>query len=557
MKLKCLFSLLIWASLELGYSQPCTFADRCDNIQMNHVLQCAPTDLLCGEFILNSIKGCITPNALPENVVSNCGHDQHPTVWIKLTTDENAVQLFTFVTTNGSWQPVWSIYSGSCDNLKLISGGTIDNPLDCSNSATPLGMHNIGIPNNTDGLPQTEFYVAISAVGVIDNPNFTISAFTQSGCASCIGNDACSSESTFKVVQRSSSRDLNDPIFETNETVKVCLDLFYDPSDTGSDWLHGLLPDFGNGWDLDLFNPENIEVEPPGAQWYSSNDVNCYPKASRNLPLACTYRDENNQLKLCNIKCGTCPCAPNLPMGSPLPSGWFWTSTGGEGCLNSCLPSSSYGLPGSNEGVNVKLCMFLTTKSKSKINNVEDLDLTIKFNTTSMGITGCWNDPLADCSLDVTQIGPKWVINPALTDTCFVTVYDTLVVTDTIVVTDTLFVSIFDTITTTVTEFVSVTDTLIINLNIPNSTGGPKTNRIIVYPNPASSHITLDFGNYMLMQNYSAQILNTLGQPVYFTPINQKMYYIDLNTWGGKGTYFLRIINDFGQTVETKKIILQ
>jgi uncharacterized protein YjbI with pentapeptide repeats len=136
-------------------------------------------------------------------------------------------------------------------------------------------------------------------------------------------------------------------------------------------------------------------------------------------------------------------------------------------------------------------------------------------------------------------------------DTCNVLVYDTVTVIDTI------FETISDTTFITITENISVTDTLIINLNIPNSSNDPITNRIIVYPNPTFSHITIDFGNHSLMQNYTCQILNTLGQPVYFTPIDQKLYYLDLNTWGPKGTYFLKIINDFGQTVETKKIILQ
>lgn len=127
----------------------------------------------------------------------------------------------------------------------------------------------------------------------------------------------------------------------------------------------------------------------------------------------------------------------------------------------------------------------------------------------------------------------------------------------TLIVYDTIRTTIIDTTIVTITQNISVIDTLIINLNIPNSSNNPIINRIIVYPNPTSSHITMDFGNYTLMQNYSAQILNTLGQPVYFTPIDQKLYYLDLNTWGGKGTYFLRVINDFGQTVESKKIVLQ
>ncbi|MBK6362500.1 MAG: T9SS type A sorting domain-containing protein [Saprospiraceae bacterium] len=143
------------------------------------------------------------------------------------------------------------------------------------------------------------------------------------------------------------------------------------------------------------------------------------------------------------------------------------------------------------------------------------------------------------------------MIDPTIKDTCYVIIYDTIYVVDTLVV------NVYDTIITTITESISVTDTLIINLNIPDSSHDPVLNRIIVYPNPASSHMYIDFGNHTLMQNYTCQILNALGQPVFFTTVDQKLYYLDLNTWGGKGTYFIKIINDFGPTVETKKIILQ
>jgi hypothetical protein len=139
----------------------------------------------------------------------------------------------------------------------------------------------------------------------------------------------------------------------------------------------------------------------------------------------------------------------------------------------------------------------------------------------------------------------------AIADTCLVTIYDTLIVRDTITqfVTDTTFI--------TITKEVAVTDTLIINLNLMNSTNQPVINTVLVYPNPASSHIYVDTGDPALLENYDMQILNALGQPVYFTSIDKKIYYIDLNGWSGKGTYFLRIKNPAGVTIQTKKIILQ
>ena len=117
---------------------------------------------------------------------------------------------------------------------------------------------------------------------------------------------------------------------------------------------------------------------------------------------------------------------------------------------------------------------------------------------------------------------------------------------DTITVIDTNFIDI--------PRYISVTDTLIINLNVPNSSNEVVINKISIYPNPSNSHIFIDMGNFFALKNYELQILNAIGKPVYFTPIEQQLYYIDLNQWGGKGTYFVRIKNSSGVTIETKRL---
>lgn len=114
-------------------------------------------------------------------------------------------------------------------------------------------------------------------------------------------------------------------------------------------------------------------------------------------------------------------------------------------------------------------------------------------------------------------------------------------------------VKVYDTITT----FVAVADTLKINLNIPNSNGDISINTLKVYPNPASTHLFIDMGTHTLLNNYDIQIFNQFGQSVYFSPIDKKEYFLDLNTFGGKGIYFLRIRNQLGVTIDTKKIVLQ
>jgi hypothetical protein len=111
-------------------------------------------------------------------------------------------------------------------------------------------------------------------------------------------------------------------------------------------------------------------------------------------------------------------------------------------------------------------------------------------------------------------------------------------------------VTIYDTLLTT------VTDTLIINTTLglpaPNI-----ENTILIYPNPASDHITIDNGNYTLMAGYTIKIENNAGQQVFQSAINQQQFYVDLSTWSGNGLYFVHLIDSQNNTVTVRKIVLQ
>ena len=113
------------------------------------------------------------------------------------------------------------------------------------------------------------------------------------------------------------------------------------------------------------------------------------------------------------------------------------------------------------------------------------------------------------------------------------------------------------TVDDTVKCSVSTTDTLYINTNITGLTPPNNTNTIKVYPNPAMDHITLDYGNYILMTGYSVQITNSLGQVVYSAAVNQQSSFVALNSWTGNGLYFVYLLDPQGNTVDIKKIVLQ
>jgi hypothetical protein len=111
-------------------------------------------------------------------------------------------------------------------------------------------------------------------------------------------------------------------------------------------------------------------------------------------------------------------------------------------------------------------------------------------------------------------------------------------------------VTIYDTLLTTVTDTLIINTTL--SLPAPNN-----ENTILIYPNPASDHITIDNGNFAAMAGYSIKIENNVGQQVFQSAINQAQFYVDLSTWTGNGLYFVHLIDPQNNTVTVRKIVLQ
>jgi hypothetical protein len=142
-----------------------------------------------------------------------------------------------------------------------------------------------------------------------------------------------------------------------------------------------------------------------------------------------------------------------------------------------------------------------------------------------------------------------------ITDTCITKINDTIKVTKY----DTIKVTKYDTITTKITKYdtIKVMDTLVINATLSGISAPNNTNRIIVYPNPAKDHITIDYGVFSRMSGYTVKITNTLGQTVFTSPINQQSSFINLSTWTGKGLYYLQIIDPNSNMIENRKIVLQ
>lgn len=369
-----------------------------------------PTDANCGSVEPVNIQGCFI-DATPETIITACGADQLPTVWFKVIVDPEAVQLQTTVTTSGTWQPVWSVYYGDCTAPILLDGGGSGKPSNpCSNSDSNEFIHSVGVVEGID-----TYWIVVSGIGVIDDPNFTLGVTTLAGCVSCLGEPGCESQAEWEVKKRSSNRPLDDPKFCPGEEVTICVNFAYDASETGSNWLHGMIPDFGPGWDMVNFDGGNITSNIGIPTWISRENTSCTPTIQEQMPFLCTYTDPlTGRLVLCNTSCQACPCGNKSPLlpGAPLPSGWFWNTPGGAGCESDCRPSTNYGI--GSQVVDINFCIDLKVRKLISAEDcVRNRSLRFNFQTTSDGVTGCWNDPIAECKLDYAQIGPNWEIDCA------------------------------------------------------------------------------------------------------------------------------------------------
>ena len=104
---------------------------------------------------------------------------------------------------------------------------------------------------------------------------------------------------------------------------------------------------------------------------------------------------------------------------------------------------------------------------------------------------------------------------------------------------------------------VSVTDTLIININLSSFSSPNISNTLRIYPNPAVDIVLIDNGNFNSMSGYSLKILNSLGQEVFNSFINTAQFQIPIINFGGVGLYHIKLYDNAGSLIDTRKLIIQ
>ena len=105
---------------------------------------------------------------------------------------------------------------------------------------------------------------------------------------------------------------------------------------------------------------------------------------------------------------------------------------------------------------------------------------------------------------------------------------------------------------------ITVTDTLYINANFTGFNPISYSNTIRMYPNPTNTDLIIDYGpNFNYFNGYSLKIENSLSQVVYQTGISQQNQTVNLSSWTGNGIYFVHLIDNSGNTIDVRKIVLQ
>lgn len=349
--------------------------------------------------------------ASPETFATECGIGNGPTVWFAYEIDDDAAQFFVEVNTDdGSWQPSMAIFKGpDCNNLSQLGN--------CNSTH----VHSVGVSAQTVGSGGSGMiWVAITAKdpSTIIDPDFTICASTTIKFTACLGGEApdyephCDPDATFKVVARSNDPDgalglaLDGP-FCPGETVRVCWDFFYDASITAQDWLQGIIPIFGTGFDLANFDHASLTHAGTGGvpQWFPQNTT----RIKKDIPNVCVHdEDGDGILNICNKFCQACPCPTPMRVGTYLPGGWFWLSNGGAGCINNGIPETMFGI-GQNTANITDFCFDLKIKDFPDEASCIAADFTVGFQTFSNAATGCWDDPQSECLNDVAQISSDLV----------------------------------------------------------------------------------------------------------------------------------------------------
>ena len=253
MKKFLLLSAFILISL-LGFAQPAN--DNCSTAQNLGTL---PTPAACPNGVGSSVNVVGTTingtYPLPYTYLLGCqtGGDQPGPavdVWYRFVASGNSV---TINITPGNapilQNPSIALWSGTCNNLSGVN---------CDNNGTNNGNNTATFEPITPG--QT-YYIQISGMTSTSVGNFNMAVNASNDCNNCL--------------QVSSLTATPSPIngtYQPGQTINFCYTITTF-TQVSANWLHGVIPTFGNGWDLTTLTttPSAACATNGSWQWYNTN----------------------------------------------------------------------------------------------------------------------------------------------------------------------------------------------------------------------------------------------------------------------------------------------
>lgn len=109
----------------------------------------------------------------------------------------------------------------------------------------------------------------------------------------------------------------------------------------------------------------------------------------------------------------------------------------------------------------------------------------------------------------------------------------------------------------TIGSVCSTYDTLKIKVNFTAGININKENTIRIFPNPTSSDLIIDNGNFTLMTGYKVTITDMLGKQVFNSLIDKQKFIINLSSLGSKGIYNVHLVDVNNTPIQTKQIVLE
>ncbi len=298
-----------------------------------------------------------------EDANCNTTCDQANAQWYEVLTDADATILIVDI--DDGLEANFELREGSCDGAAAFSG-TGDS-------------FNVGVFSDQN------YFLKIELIGDQVLYDICLQTFLQLV--------DCASSSELEVIRPQNPLATSFDSFCPGETVTFChsVEFNIDPAGEGNNcqWLQGIIPVLGCGWDLSANNI--IDQNPAGWFWLPGGEV-----------------DYNVMNPILNLNTNCCSIdgleygAGGLNQGDLLPGGFWFVSPGGGGCTNDGDPDNGWGLPGGCGGTqSVEYCFDLTAREIGNTDCTETCsnDLSVHIFTFADGETGCWTS--ASCAGDI------------------------------------------------------------------------------------------------------------------------------------------------------------